>query len=79
MKRPGSKPLLACIASQLLKDNHPKLGLMQRSLSVLLYGNGVNKHVSKNSILFPVTTNFYILGVQLLEKTEYLLVLQWNA
>ena len=39
------KPLLCLLASQLLKQRHPKLGLVQRAMSVLLYGNGTNKQV----------------------------------
>ena len=41
-----SKPFIASIACQLLKDNHPKLGLMQRAVSVLFYANGTSKNVS---------------------------------
>lgn len=44
--RNQSKPFISSLACQLLKDNHPKLGLMQRAVSVLLYGNGTSKHVS---------------------------------
>lgn len=39
------KPLLCMLASQLLKQRHPQLGLVQRAMSVLLYGNGTNKQV----------------------------------
>ena len=38
-----SKPFIACLASQLLKDGHPKLGLMQRAVAIFLYGNGSSK------------------------------------
>ncbi len=41
-----NKPLLCLLASQLLKHRFPKLGLVQRAVSVLLYGNGTNKQVS---------------------------------
>ena len=37
------KPLLCLLASQLLKQCYPQLGLVQRAISVLLYGNGTNK------------------------------------
>ena len=40
-----SKPFIASLACQLLKDSHPKLGLMQRAASVLLYAYGTSKHV----------------------------------
>lgn len=39
------KPLLCLLASQLLKQRYPKLGLVQRAMSVLLYGNGTKKQV----------------------------------
>ena len=39
------KPLLCLLASQLLKQRYPKLGLVQRAISVLLYGNGTSKQV----------------------------------
>ena len=38
-----SKPFIDSIACQLLKDNHPKLGLMQRAVSVLFYANGTSR------------------------------------
>ncbi len=40
-----SRPVIACIASQLVKDGHPKLGLAQRAISIFLYGNGASKQV----------------------------------
>jgi len=39
------KPLLCFLASQLLKQQYQKLGLVQRAVSVLMYGNGTNKQV----------------------------------
>lgn len=39
------KPLLCLLASQLLKQRYPKLCLVQRAISALLYGNGTNKQV----------------------------------
>jgi len=39
------KPLLCFLASQLLKQRYQKLGLVQRAVSVLMYGNGTNKQV----------------------------------
>ena len=38
-----SKPLICLMASMILKD---RVGLVQRAVSVLLYGNGANKQVS---------------------------------
>ncbi len=42
-----SRPVIACIASQLVKDGHLKLGLAQRAISIFLYGNGAIKQVYK--------------------------------
>ena len=39
-----NKPLVALIASQLLKERHQRMGLVQR-VSVMLYGNGSSKQV----------------------------------
>lgn len=47
----NSKPFIASIACQLLKDSHPKLGLMQRAVSVMLYGNGTSKNVGYLTIV----------------------------
>ena len=44
------KPLLCVIASQLLKQRQPKLGLVQRAVSILMYGNGTSKQVR----IFPM-------------------------
>ena len=41
----AKKPLLCVLSSQLLKQRYPRLGLVQRAMSVLLYGNGINKQV----------------------------------
>lgn len=40
-------PLLCMLASQLLKCRHPKLGLVQRAVSIMMYGNGTAKQVLK--------------------------------
>lgn len=46
VKKPAiAKPFISCLASKLLKDRHPKLSLMQRAVSVMLYGNGSSKIV----------------------------------
>lgn len=39
------KPLLCFLASQLLKSRHQRLCLVQRAVSVMLYGNGTAKQV----------------------------------
>jgi len=41
-----SKPLICMLASQILKSRHPQLGLVQRVVSVLLYGNSTAKQAS---------------------------------
>lgn len=38
-------PLLCMLASQFIKCRHPKLGLVQRAVSVMMYGNGTSKQV----------------------------------
>ena len=38
-------PLLCMLASQLLKCCHPKLGLVQWAVSIMMYGNGTAKQV----------------------------------
>lgn len=38
-----SKPFLCFLASMLLKKRLPKMGLVQRAVSLLLYGNGTSK------------------------------------
>lgn len=40
-----SKPLICMLASQILKSRHPQMGLVQRAVSVLLYGNSTAKQV----------------------------------
>ena len=39
------KPLLCQVASQILKSRHRRMGLVQRAVSIMLYGNGTNKQV----------------------------------
>ena len=41
-----NKPLLCLLASMLLKKRSPGLGLLQRAITVALYGNGAHKAVS---------------------------------
>ena len=38
-------PLLCLMASQILKSRHQHLGLVQRAVSVMMYGNGTAKQV----------------------------------
>ena len=44
-KSADHKPLQCMIASQLLKTRHPHMCLVQRIVSVMMYGNGVTKQV----------------------------------
>ncbi len=60
MKKPAeSKPLIACLVSQVLKDHHPKLGLLQRVVSVLLYGNGVSKQVLTQLVVIFISATMH--------------------
>ena len=53
------KPLQCVIASQLLKCRYPKMGLVQRAISVMLYGNSVAKQVTMNSLFCSVFSIWY--------------------
>ena len=44
------RPLLCLVASQLLKSRHQRLGLVQRAVSIMLYGNGSSKQVRKLAV-----------------------------
>ena len=51
VKRPSLKrPLLCALCSQLLNSQHQHMGLVQRAISIMLYGNGTAKQVSFNSV-----------------------------
>ena len=39
------KPLLCLLASQILKARHQHMGLVQRAISMMMYGNGTAKQV----------------------------------
>ena len=46
VKQPTEKkPLLCMVASQLLKSRHQRMGLVQRAVSIMMYGNGTSKQV----------------------------------
>lgn len=40
------KPMLCFLASQLLKARHQHMGLVQRAVSIMMYGNGTAKQVN---------------------------------
>ena len=44
------KPLLCLVVSQLLKSRHQRLGLVQRAVSIMLYGNSSSKQVRKLAV-----------------------------
>lgn len=45
--KPSSKRMLICfVASILLKCRHQRMSLVQRAISIMLYGNGSTKKVS---------------------------------
>ena len=47
IKHPADhKPLICLIISMILKQRSPKVSLVQRAISVFLYGNGTSKVVS---------------------------------
>lgn len=51
VKRSAEKvPLLCLLASQLLKSCHQHMGLVQRAVSIMMYGNGAAKQVSYNYV-----------------------------
>lgn len=41
----NKKPLICFVASLLLKSRHQRMGLVQRAVSIMLYGNGSSKQV----------------------------------
>ena len=48
--KPSSNKQLVCmVASQLLKARHRNMCLIQRAISIMLYGNGTKKQVSHDS------------------------------
>ena len=51
-KSADRKPLQCMITSQLLKTRHPHMCLVQRVVSVMMYGNSVAKQVCSLLILF---------------------------
>ncbi len=58
------KPLLCLLVSMIVKKSSPKICLVQRAISVLLYGNGSSKEVSSfsyvaNSLLTPQLLQVY--------------------
>lgn len=67
VRKPSDRqPLLCMLASQLLKSRHPKLGLVQRAVSIMMYGNGTAKQVLKrnNSLCVPVWGNIYVSNIK---------------
>lgn len=46
VKRPReNQPLICLLSSMIVKQRSPKLGLVQRAITVALYGNGTHKSV----------------------------------
>ena len=48
-KSPKQHPLLCLIGSMILKSRHQHMGLVQRAMSVMMYGYGTSKQVSELS------------------------------
>ena len=44
---PSKEKLLSMVASLILKSRHQQMCLVQRAISVMMYGNECNKHVRK--------------------------------
>ena len=65
-------PLICMIASQLLKCRHQRLCLVQRAVSIMLYGNGTSKQVSYynyiNGIFSMDTCNFSFAPIGLFQS-----------
>lgn len=54
-KDDGKRVMLLCvIVSMMLKKRYPKMALLQRAVSVLLYGNDCSKEVHKHCIICDV-------------------------
>ena len=49
IKKPAEKkPFLCMVVSQILKSCNQCMGLVQRAVSVMMYGNGTSKQVSQS-------------------------------
>ena len=54
-----STPILCMVVSQLLKFVSPKMALVQRVISVLLYGNSASKQVSTRLVCFKYVLSIF--------------------
>ncbi len=56
-----AKPFLCLLASMLLKKKSPGLSLVQRAITVALYGNGTHKsryyYVSDSALIYQVSSH----------------------
>ena len=78
----GAPKALICFAvSLIIKWRSPKMGLVQRAISAVMYGNGANKQVSTyfhnfNTTLLSVTC--HSIAIQLPASSNGMLIVQWN-
>ncbi len=72
------KPLLCFLASQILKSRNMHIGLVQRAVSILLYGNGTSKEASMVFNVLKKISLQVFLGVQEFEATKCMLVISAN-
>ena len=77
--RGASKPLICFAISMIIKWRSPKMCLIQRVISTLLYGNSVNKKVHHRSIYFSCCYYTYaFIDIQLFATIDGVPLLQWN-
>lgn len=66
------EPLLCMLAAQLLKSRHQRMSLVQRAVSLMLYGSGTRKQVSYTSCNITFMHVIILIGVCELAKAQYL-------
>lgn len=52
---PRNKPLICLLIAMILKRNHQRMSLVQRIMSIFLYGNGVHKQVHYIAIFISIS------------------------
>ena len=75
----NKKPFLCMVASQLLKSRHQHMGLVQRAVSIIMYGNGTSKQVTEMSNgSYWLLINYSIPGIHELAAAQCMHVLPAN-
>jgi len=60
----GAPKSLICFAvSLIIKWRSPKMGLVQRVISTLMYGNGVSKQVSATTLYLFLSSSVFFVGI----------------